>query len=174
MKKTLVLFIAILFVGGVLFAELTGTTGDTDTGSLVVYGEIPPGAIEFTVTQTDSSNVDLLSAIVAPAGAGYVIGNWDLTSTNQAANAYTITYDYGTLDLNTTSIEYVLLEYAAGATTGGAQKSDLATTGITTTAGTTTVGRNIGFRLTNTGLTTAIGAPEGSYQDTVTITIETN
>jgi len=174
MKKMLLLTIMILLVGGMLFAELTGESGDTETGSLVVYGEIPAGAIVFDVEQTDANNVDLLSTLVSPTGAGHVIGNWSLSSTNQSATAYTITYDYDALVNGGTSIAYVLLEYAAGATTGGAQKSDLATTGFTTTAGSTVVGRNIGFRLTAAGRTTAEGAPEGSYQDTVTITIATD
>jgi hypothetical protein len=174
MKKILILSIMVFLVGGLLFAELTGTSGDTDSGTLVVYGEIPAGAIVFDVEQTDTSNVDLLSAIVSPTGDGYVIGNWSLTSTNQSATAYTITYDYDTLVNGATSIAYVLLEYASGATTGGAQKSDGATTGFTTTAGSTVVGRNIGFRLTAPGRTTAEVAPEGSYQDTVTISILTD
>ncbi len=172
MKKILVILLVAFIGGGFLFAA------EMDSDTLTVYGMIPAGTKVFTVTQTSTDSVDLLSALVGPSGNGHVLGNWTYAATNQSAESLTVTYTYGPLsdgaETSPVEIGYVLLEYAAGATTGGVPRNSTQTTGFTTTSGNFSTGKNIGFRLTNAGLATALGSPDGGYQSTVTIALTNN
>jgi hypothetical protein len=172
MKKIVVILLVAFIGGGFLFAETLGTD------ELTVYGMIPAGTKVFTVSQTSTDSVDLLDDLVGPSGAGHVLGNWSYVATNQSAESLTVTYTYGPLsdgaETDPVEIAYVLLEYAAGASTSGAPRNTTQTTGFTTTNGNYSTGRNIGFRLTNAGQTVALGAPDGGYQSTVTITLTNN
>lgn len=171
MKKLMIVLALILLVSSSAFALTTVGNGD-----LTVYGKILPGETQFQVVQDQlvTERVDLLSSAVSPTSDGYIIGSWVFTAVNQLSKDYTVTYEYDGLLGASNTIEYELLEYAEGASTGGtvlATTSD--TTEFTSTAGNYDDGRNLGFRLTAAGVTSATGAPSGNYEDTITITLTT-
>jgi hypothetical protein len=171
MKKMIVLLALVLLAGGFLFAEFV------DDGELRIYGKIIPGTTDFQVVQDMliGDRVDLLSSAVAPSGDGYIIGSWIYAANNQPATSFEVTYEYdGLLGTAPNTIEYALLEYAAEATTGGTVLNTTSdTTEFTSTAGNYEDGRNIGFKLTETGVTQALSLPSGNYEDVITITLAT-
>ncbi len=172
MKKISVLIIALLLVASVGFADPVAV----GSGALNVFGRIGLGGVSFAVNQIQESSArfDLLNnTLVQPNAAGFVVGDWEFSATNQSATVpYTITYTYGTLNSGTTTIAYEVLEYN-GVTSS--VKATGSTTTFTSTVGNYEIGRDIAVRLTAAGRTTAEGAPASeNYNSTITIALTAN
>ena len=159
----------IILITPLLFSAVIGN------GYLTVYTLIAEGAVNFSVTQTllEANAVNLLTeTAVAPSGEGIKIGGWGFSGTTQANSVdYTVTYSYNVLTNGSTEVEYILVE-SDGVTP--VDKISGATTTFTAPAGNSALSREVLFRLTSTGLTTATSAPAGNFQDTITITLTNN
>ncbi|PKL12967.1 MAG: hypothetical protein CVV52_07965 [Spirochaetae bacterium HGW-Spirochaetae-8] len=169
MKKIAVLIIALIMVTSIVSAAAVGS------GALNVFGLIGAGGVSFSVNQTSTTRVNLITNTdIQPSGNGHTIGNWSFTGTNQAASVnYTVTYTFAPLsNAGANEIAYEVVEYND---TASAVKATGATTTFVASAGNPLVSRVIAVRLTSAGVTAASSAPASeNYNSTITISLASN
>jgi hypothetical protein len=164
MKKILVSMIIFGLVVSALGAAVI------NSGTLNVYGRIGTGTISFTVTQTNTTRIDLANtAAIQPTGDGVVLGDWEFSAVNQGSTVdYTVTYSTTPLTSGTTTIPFEVIEL--NGTTVVPQTSNSTT--FQAPIGSSTVERNIAVRLSST-LSGSEPAAE-NYNGLITIELTTS
>ena len=168
MKKIAVLIIALIIVTTIVSAAAVGS------GALNVFGSIGAGGVSFSVNQTSTTRVNLITNTdIQPAGNGHTIGNWAFAGTNQGSVVnYTVTYTFASLsNAGANPIAYEVVEYND---TVSSVKDTGDTTSFTASAGNPQVSRVIAVRLTADGVAAAAVAPASeNYNSTLTIALTT-
>ncbi|MFA5571319.1 MAG: hypothetical protein ACOX0W_04500 [Sphaerochaetaceae bacterium] len=166
MRKTIIIVILILISGSLLFSE-----GSTQSGILTFTGFIPDGVVDFKVSTTLDTAVDLLSSDVDPTSGGVEIGKWSFELHGRpASGGYTVSYVFKPLEIDNThpSIAFELIE-------SGGETNVIRSSGSSLTIGIDEavegVERTLHARLTTDGLDSALGAYSGEYQSHISVTL---